>query len=74
METFNNHSGSEDVEQMENLEQHIEGSAGLTPETEAEEDQPVDFSQTASAGNLLNQPRYSILSKLSTSALLLVSS
>jgi DNA-directed RNA polymerase subunit RPC12/RpoP len=62
METFNNHSGSEDVEQMENLEQHIEGSAGLTPETEAEEDQPVDFSQTASAGNLLNQPRYSILS------------
>jgi len=56
MENFNNHS--EDVEQMENLEQHRD----LTPETEAEEDQPVDFSQTAIGENVLNQPRYSILS------------
>ena len=60
METFNNNS--KDVEHMETLEHMQEGSAATTTEEEAEEDQPVDFSQT-SAGNGLNQPRYSILSK-----------
>lgn len=57
METFNNNSKDNLVEPMDALEQ--EGAA-TTTEEENEEDQPVDFSQSANANG--NQPRYSILS------------
>ena len=63
METFNNNS--KDLERMETFEH--EGAA-TTTEEENEEDQPVDFSQTA-GNNLVingsqNHQRYSILSKI----------